>query len=177
VTWDEANRFCKWLSRKEGRTYRLPADWEWSIAVGLGEVERPDTRMVPQQKGDVGRAEFPFASDHFPPSSQQRAGNYADASLHARRPDATWIDGYDDGHPATAPVMSYTPNAFGLYDMGGNVSEWVQDWLNYLGTDRVLRGGSWLDAGERSLYSANRQPAKPDARQPSVGFRVVLEAP
>lgn len=174
VSWEEAARFCYWLSRKENRRYRLPTDREWSVAVGLGEAEHADSNMVPQQKGDVGRVEFPFTTT-FPPQSPNVVGNYADEVWHQVLPGKPWIAGYNDGHAASAPVMSGPPNAFGLYDLGGNVWEWVSDWLNKLNAQRVLRGGSWQDAKADVLWAANRKGANPQATDASFGFRVVME--
>ena len=56
------------------------------------------------------------------------------------------IEGYNDGYPRTSPVGSFSPNPFGLYDMGGNVWQWCEDWYNFDKQDRVLRGASWLNA-------------------------------
>jgi formylglycine-generating enzyme required for sulfatase activity len=85
--------------------------------------------------------------------------------------------------------MSFTPNPFGLYDMGGNVSEWVGDcwhdnyiraprtaesWVNPGCSRRVIRGGSWGSAPDM-VRSAYRQGADADLRSARVGFRVVRE--
>ena len=174
VSWEEARLFCVWLSGKEGKTYRLPTDHEWSIAVGLGEVERDDPNLTPQMKGDVGRVEFPYGG-RFPPQNPMRAGNYGDLSVQRQWPERPCIKGYDDGYPTSAPVMSYTPNPFGLYDMGGNVWEWVEDWYNKLQDMHVIRGGSWIDDYESALWSARRFSVQGGVNQYNHGFRVVLE--
>lgn len=90
----------------------------------------------------------------------------------------------------TAPVGSYPPNAFGLYDMHGNVSEWCSDWYDYdqdfykksprrdpentkEGNARVMRGGNWINHYEKKCRSAERKPESPEIRHESNGFRVV----
>jgi formylglycine-generating enzyme required for sulfatase activity/serine/threonine protein kinase len=173
VNRDEARLFCAWLSGKEGKTYRLPTDHEWSVAVGLGEVERNDPNLTPQMKGTVGRVEFPYG-DHFPPQDPERAGNYGDLAVHRQWPERPYIKGYDDGYATSAPVMSYPPNPFGLHDMGGNVWEWVEDWLNMLQDMHVIRGGSWIDDYADACYSAKRFSVRGEVNQYNHGFRVVL---
>ena len=98
---------------------------------------------------------------------------------------------FDDGYADTAPVGSYAPNDYGLYDMAGNVCEWVNDWYDsdyYLdspaenptgpvsGDYRVLRGDSWNDNGSyvRVAYRYNYGPID---RYNDIGFRCVASAP
>ncbi|MEO8792192.1 MAG: SUMF1/EgtB/PvdO family nonheme iron enzyme [Chthoniobacteraceae bacterium] len=125
VNWEDAQAFCVWLSKKEGKTYRLPADREWSYAVGIGDLEKDGT--TPQMLSDKIQTEFPWGGD-FPTKTTDKAGNYADLASHREFPTLPFIDGYDDGFPVTAPVMSFKPNKLNLYDLGGNVLEWVEDW-------------------------------------------------
>lgn len=176
VSWEEARAFCAWLSTKEGRTYRLPTDAEWSAAVGLGK--------------------YPWGSAETPPKG---AGNYAGAESKAGMP-AKWgmIGGYDDGFPRTAPVARFSANGFGLYDVGGNVWEWCEDEyrakmnepdvlekipaFNKERSDdgtayRVLRGGSWNSSTEFGRRSSCRNVDRPADRDVSVGFRCVLVVP
>jgi hypothetical protein len=174
ISYDQAKLFCSWLSKKEGRTYRLPTDHEWSVAVGLGEVERDDPGVTPQMKGAVGRMEFPFG-EKMPSKDTPRVGNYRDATFHERGLPDKWIEDYVDGYALSAPVMSFPPNAFGLYDMGGNVWEWVSDWATKLQDKRVIRGGSFVDLSPGTLQSACRYPVNSNAEQYNHGFRVVLE--
>ena len=104
VSWVDAQAFCGWLSKKEGKTYRLPTDQEWSIAVGLGRHEKSDKGTTPIMfSGKV--AEFPWGGT-YPPRTNDKAGNYADTSLKDKLPTLTVIEGYTDGFPTTAPVMS-----------------------------------------------------------------------
>jgi formylglycine-generating enzyme required for sulfatase activity len=177
VSWEDARAFCEWLSRQEGRRYRLPTDAEWSAA--------------------VGGQEYPWKGGFPPPPG---AGNYAGieantATFKAGRYEV--IGDYDDGAERTAPVGSYPPNAFGFHDLGGNVWEWCEDWfqlsmgypevqkvLRDSGADegdpnqyRVLRGGSWFSFSEISLRSGCRARGRPDSRGGANGFRIVLEAP
>lgn len=173
VSWEDAQNFCKWLSKKEGKTYRLPTDEEWSIAVGLGRKEKQDKKVTPAMLSDKESKEFPWGGD-FPPKTKDRAGNYGDASCKAKAPvgAAQYLEDYDDGFPTTAPVMSYKPNKIGLYDLGGNVWEWCEDWYDNAQKERVTRGGSWLSS--RILLSSNRGYSAPTNRANAIGFRCVM---
>jgi len=86
---------------------------------------------------------------------------------------------YDDGYPTTAPVMQYEPNEFGLYDLGGNVWEWCEDWYSDARTNRLMRGGSWTEERASDLLSSARRLENPfnAGHLRSRGFRVVLESP
>ncbi|MES2597747.1 MAG: bifunctional serine/threonine-protein kinase/formylglycine-generating enzyme family protein [Verrucomicrobiota bacterium] len=171
VSWQDAQDFCAWLSRTEQRLYRLPTDREWSIAVGLGPHETEGGS--PQQLGQMGRTEFPWDRT-FPPRSEWRAGNYADRTWLAAFPKMPSIVGYDDGFATTAPVMRFAPNAFGLFDLGGNVGEWCEDWLNAVATERVVRGAGWADDNSQVMFSAKRRSMQPGVRNLQFGFRCVL---
>jgi serine/threonine protein kinase len=156
VSWDEAQAFCQWLSQKEGKTYRLPTELEWNMAVGTDE--------------------FPWGSQWPPPED---AGNYNDESRKAKAPYPTKnelrIEGLDDGFPTTAPVMSFKPNPLGLYDIGGNVWEWTEDWYDNKLKERVLRGGSWVNHERNCMTASHRHRFVPGSRHAHHGFRVVLE--
>jgi len=84
------------------------------------------------------------------------------------------IEGYYDGYPRTSPVGSFEANFSGLYDMGGNVWQWCEDWYNAQEQSRVLRGASW-DVYDREYplasYRGNDSPAD---RYGAIGFRCVV---
>ncbi len=174
VNWEDAQKFCAWLSKKEGKLYRLPSDAEWSIAVGIGRIEKwkADTTPATVFKD---QNEFPWGE------TKDEAGNYSDESRKAKAPrgGATYIENYDDNFPTTAPVMSFKPNKLGIYDLGGNVSEWCEDWYDNAQKDRVLRGGSWIGGKHAGQMSSFRAPRAPELRYyydgtAVGGFRVVL---
>jgi formylglycine-generating enzyme required for sulfatase activity len=168
VSWDDANAFCKWLTEKEAKEgklpgsarYRLPNDEEWSRAVG----------MLAESGNNPGPEFYPWGGG-MPPKG--KAGNYPDATYHARFPqEREWIQEYTDGFATTAPVGSFDPNPFGIYDLGGNVWEWCED---LVGPSRVLRGGSWGTAALGSLKVSKRFAMQPTSRARDFGFRCVLE--
>ncbi|MBN2590021.1 MAG: SUMF1/EgtB/PvdO family nonheme iron enzyme [Sedimentisphaerales bacterium] len=149
VSWERATEFCKKLSQKEGKTYRLPTEAEWEYACRAGT-----------------QTQYYFGED--------------DSLLE----DYAW---YGDNNNKTHPVGQKKPNAFGLYDMHGNVWEWCLDtgsnnyegapndgsaWTTGGNTSRIFRGGAW---GVYSLTSTIRNWRSPDFRSDGVGFRVVLE--
>jgi formylglycine-generating enzyme required for sulfatase activity len=155
VSDEDAEGFCRWLSAKEGKTYRLPTDAEWSAAVGLGK----ETGRTPEEKDENGpENEFPWG-DYYPPKPGD--GNY-DPSV------------VDDGYEQTAPVMSFRANRLGLYDLGGNVYEWCQDWYDDSRLYRVLRGASWNFSTEANLRSSYRICVFLRSRVVIYGFRCVL---
>ena len=154
------------------QSYRLPRDEEWSRAVGFSK--------------------YPWGEQWPPPES---AGNYAGSEAR----DADWpdnyktIEGYRDNWARTSPVGSFKANQSGLFDMGGNLWEWCEDYyrkemnsqavrteLKGLDNDgggqqfRVLRGGSWSVSSPGRLTSSYRGRGGPGARSDSGGFRVVL---
>jgi len=167
VSWNDAAAFCKWLSGKEGKTYRLPTEAEWEYACRAGTTNRYNS-------GDD-------------PETLAKAGNVADATAKAKFPSLSGIKA-SDGFAFTSPVGSFQPNAFGLYDMHGSAWQWCADWYgeNYYavspandptgpdsGSGRVHRGGSWF-TGPADSRSAGRSPATADHRGNGTGFRVVL---
>src|SRR5262249_48557534 len=139
VTWNDAVAFCGWLSRKTGRKCELPTEAEWEYACRAGS-----------------RTKYYHGDD---PEGLAKIANVADASFLKVFPDNTYAIKADDGYAFTAPVGRFQPNAFGLYDMLGNVWEWCSDHHDAkyyrespaadpkgpsAGEYHVLRGGSWF---------------------------------
>jgi formylglycine-generating enzyme required for sulfatase activity len=176
VSWEHAQAFCQWLTEKEsaegklakGAKYRLPTDEEWSGAVGLGAEQG----ATPAEKSGKDNVHYPWGLVFPPPKAKM--GNYADAAWHEKFPKERWIEGYTDGYATTSPVGSFPANAYGLYDMGGNVWQWCEDWFDASQKDRVVRGGSWTYDPRSVLLSSNRFHGTPGARSPAYGFRCVL---
>ena len=165
VSWNDAQAFCRWLSRKEKRNYRLPTEAEWEMCCRGGSV------WVRYPWGD----RLPGAKDL----------NFGDGN--AKLPES--LTTVDDGYEYVAPVGSYPPNGFGLYDMDGNVMEWVADYYsrNYFdespvedppgpgsGTSRVNKGGNWY-ASPADCRCAFRGFSGPDMSFWNLGFRVVMD--
>ena len=176
VIWDEAQGFCQWLTDKEsaegrlpkGARYRLPTDEEWSRAVGLP----PEPGATPAENNEVNGIDFPWGLG-FPPKT--KVGNYADSACHEKFPKDGWWEGYTDGYATTSPVGSFPPNQFGLYDMGGNVWQWCEDWFDASQKARVMRGASWRDGDRDHLLSSYRLRGDSAVRGPNYGIRCVLE--
>jgi len=162
VSWNDAKAFCAWLSRKEGKQYRLSTDAEWSVAVGLEN----ETGGTPKDKDGKIPGVYPWGATWPPPND---AGNYDDYNSSA-------IPGFHDGYPRTSPVGSFAANQFGLYDMGGNVWQWCEDWYDGDQKYRVLRGASWYGGDSGFLLSSYRDGYAPDDRNSNHGFRCVLVA-
>lgn len=170
VTWHDAQALAAWLSRTEGRRYRLPTEAEWEYACRAGT-----------------RSRYHAGDD---PRSLLGAANVFDArsARHWPQWQAMALQG-DDGHAFTAPVGSYAPNPWGLHDMHGNAWEWVADWHgdDYYakspiddpqgpaeGTVRVRRGGSWHTWPFYARASYRNWNA-PSTRYTLVGIRLVRE--
>ena len=167
VSWEDAQEYVRWLSRETGEEYRLLSEAEWEYVARAGT----------QTARYWGESE----------SGQCRYGNGYDATANAELEfDFMEPVSCSDGYVLTAPVGLFEPNAFGLYDVLGNVWEWTQDCRNdsYSGapTDgsawgsgdcsaRVLRGGSW-NYDPRNLRSALRYWLSPGYRFSNLGFRV-----
>jgi hypothetical protein len=174
VSWEDAQYFCEWLSRKEGKTYRLPTDKEWSTAAGIGREKKWEPGTLPASVA-AHHTTFPWGDAYPPPPG---SGNYSDASRKAKMPglDAKLFLDLDDGYPTTAPVMSFQPNQLGIYDLGGNLWEWIGDW-DERRRDRILRGAGYADSIPNKLNSAGSLYHLPDKRFNFFGFRCVLELP
>jgi len=158
VDWHDAIEFCARLSKKTGKQYRLPSEAEWEYACRAGTTT-------------------PF---HFGETITPDLVNYDGNFRYASAPKGKY-------RQQTTDVGSFPPNAFGLYDMHGNVSEWCQDvWhKTYNGAPadgsaweeggnsqwRVLRGGSWGD-DPRLCRSDHRRRLPPVCRWRICGFRV-----
>ncbi len=171
VSWNDAVKFCEWLTTKEradgrilpAQSYRLPTDDEWSAAVGLPR-EPGDS---PDARDGKNKTHYPWHGEKWPPSSAGRAGKYAKSLKIA-----------GDTSEFTQPVGGFEANANGLHDMGGNAWEWVQDWYESAKsgrqTNKTLRGASWLDSQPGQLLSSSRLFETPETRLNAFGFRVVL---
>jgi len=107
VSWNDAQAFITWLSQKEGKTFRLPTEAEWEYACRAGT-------KTAYFSGDDAETLAAF-------------GNIADATASEKHPEWTWSIAARDRYVYTAPVGRFRANAFGLYDMHGNVTEWCQD--------------------------------------------------
>jgi formylglycine-generating enzyme required for sulfatase activity len=179
VNWNDAKKFCEWLTGREqgsgmlppGRVYRLLTDAEWSAGVGLQGEEGNN----PKEKD--GKIKLhPWGKEWPPPKG---AGNYAGEESKIEQEPSDWsvIKGYNDGYPRTSPVGSFAANACGLYDMGGNVWQWCEDRYDDEATGRVLRGASWSHGRRVILLASYRNDDNLSGyRSVDIGFRCVVAA-
>ncbi len=162
VSWDDAQIYAKWLSKKTGKQYRLPSEAEWEYSARAGST----TKYSWGNNLDCNKAQYD-------------GGSTSDCS--SKKSDLS--------KRGTARVGSFSANAFGLYDVHGNVREWVQDCYinNYNKTPndgrvieggvcdyRVLRGGSW-DFLPVGLRSANRNYNSATTYDKDIGFRLAQD--
>jgi sulfatase modifying factor 1 len=161
VSWTDAQAFCRWLSEKEKKQYRLPSEAEWEYACRAGT-----------------KTAYAYGND---PQDLTLFGNFGD------RPSAKPRDGYH----RTAPVGQFKRNKFGLYDMHGNVWEWCEDRYvpnSYTaekqsnpagptsGTARVQRGGGWSSSAHRCRSAARIGRHLSSYRGGYLGFRIALSS-
>ena len=166
VNWHDSVRYAAWLSRKTGKSFRLPTEAEWEYAARGGSV-----------------------SAYYWGDEQTQACAYANVGDQTASQNNVRVEPQQctDGFAASAPVGSLKPNAYGLYDMLGNVWEWTADWYDEnnqgmkknnpkgpeSGQFRVLRGGSWFSSPEY-VRAAKRSWYRPDSHNNSLGFRLVM---
>ncbi|MGQ9574594.1 MAG: SUMF1/EgtB/PvdO family nonheme iron enzyme [Thermoguttaceae bacterium] len=185
VSWDQAMAFCRWLSGKTGLEFTLPTEAQWEYACRAGSA-------TPLAYGDL-EADFSLwanVADHSFSTGLQKHGKQATGGLeHLILEGAALSDArFSDGAVVTAPVGSYRPNPWGLYDMHGNAAEWTLTTYRpypYLedgrsepasGLRKVVRGGSFFDRPER-CRSGFRLDYPAWQRVFNVGFRVVCNQP
>lgn len=170
VSWNDANAYVDWLARGTAKAYRLPSEAEFEYALRGGTSTKywwgngTPSQVVENLTGD------------------------GDSSRGRRRWSVAFPN-YSDKFWGPAPVASFKPNPYGLYDMGGNVGEWVRDcwhdsyvrapldgsaWINPGCNDRVIRGGYWASSPENTR-APYRLHAKPDYRDSRTGFRIARD--
>jgi len=167
VSWKDATAYAAWLSQETGKSYRLPTEAEWEYAARAGTI-------TSRYWGNN-------------PDEACRYANLYDNTLKKQKKFNWTHHNCNDGYAKTAPVGRFKPNAFGLFDMLGNVGEWVADkwhdnyndaptdgsvWNDEIIRYQVLRGGSWYN-NPHSSRAAFRDGVAPDAQGDYIGFRVV----
>lgn len=169
VSVRDAEHYASWLSEQTGRSYRLPSEAEFEYALRAGSSGR-----------------YPWGDNGTPPPMSGNFTGGEDVSPSGRR----WFNafvGYGDGYWGPATVGTFQPNAWGLHDVSGNLSEWVADcwhasyrrapadgvaWFNPGCRQRVIRGGNWANAPEQTR-AAWRQSQDSDTTSARIGFRLV----
>ncbi len=171
VSWTDAQAYVQWLSTRTGKKYRLPSEAEFEYALRAGTATR-----------------FPWG-DKNPGKVYGNLTGDGDRSPHLKRSWAKAFPHYSDGFWGPSPVGSFAPSRFGLRDIEGNVSVWIEDcwhdnytrapsdsraWMNPGCAEHVIRGASWGSSQDQSR-SAYRLAAPSQTRSARVGIRVARD--
>jgi hypothetical protein len=168
ISWNDANAFCNWLSKKSGKKVRLPTEkqWEWACRAGSAE---------PFFYGTAGHEKFANLADEMIGNLAVRGVDPKPVPANRRGPLMDFVPrdaSFNDGRLVPDGTAQYEPNAWGLYDMHGNVAEWTRS--KFDDNRKVVRGGSWRDRPERAtaLFRLGYQSYQPVF---NVGFRIIIE--
>ena len=182
VSWNEAMEYCKKLSEKTGLHITLPTEtqWEWACRAGSAEDfwygTLNDDFSKYENMGDIQLEKLAVSGVDPQPMSMNNPWR----KYYTWHPKEKSVD---DGKVMQEGGKQYAPNAWGLYDMHGNVEEWTRsDYLPYdqkkkdavESTEKVVRGGSWIDHPKTST-SLFRRAYLPHQKVYHVGFRVLIE--
>ncbi len=185
ISWTDAARFCNWMSDREG--YRPVYRFSGTEVVG-SDVTADGYRMLTEAEWEwlvrkAGRTQQVVYSWGNESSIPINSGNLADES--AKGIIAPYIQQYDDGYPRLSPVGTYPPNAAGIHDLTGNVSEWTHDSYSHVqppaeveidpfetspGNFHTIKGSNWRSAGLSEIRAAFRRGAS--SGDDTTGFRV-----
>jgi formylglycine-generating enzyme required for sulfatase activity len=183
VSWEQAMAFTQWLSEKTGKKVSLPteAQWEWAARAGSDQ---------PFYFGETGFEKYANLADRSIGLFAVRGVNPKPVQESHRTPLNDFVprdDSFDDGNMVPTGTAQYAPNPWGLYDMHGNVAEWMRssyrpypysdaDGRNDLLEDerKAVRGGSWRDKPNTATASYRLMYA-PYQKVYNVGFRVIIE--
>lgn len=173
VSRSEAEQFCRWLTDRErargllepDQEYRLPTDDEWSMAAYLPR----EKGATPAESSERIEGIYTWGFT-WPPTA--KSGNFYDKAADPSGKKS--ITGYNDAHATLAPVGSFRPDSRGLFDLAGNVWEWVSTPWNGNPLDGVVRGGAFTTAERRELLASYRRKVPMGQRLPDVGFRILL---
>lgn len=173
VNRSEAEQFCRWLTDREraqsllepDQEYRLPTDDEWSMAAYLSR----ELGATPSERSLRIEGIYPWGFTWPPPG---RSGNFFDKA--ADPTGKTAIPGYNDKVAGIAKVGAFRSDGRGLFDLSGNVWEWVADSWKDMPDQGVLRGGSYTTAERQELLASFRRQAAAADRHPDAGFRILL---
>jgi formylglycine-generating enzyme required for sulfatase activity len=128
--------------------------------------------VTPEDKDSKIKGIYPWGREWPPPAGSANLAGDGETNLGTENE----IAGYKDGFSHTAQVRHFQPNSFGLYDLAGNVAEWVEDWYNAQKQERTIRGGAYVYLSRTDMLSSFRWHLKPSEPADYVGFRLALDA-
>ena len=172
ISWNDANNYVQWLKTQTTKNYRLPSEAEFEYFLRAGS-----------------RTKYPWGDGTPLQVTENLTGKLDRLKGNSRMRWKKGFDNYNDNYWGPAPVGSFIPNQFNLYDTAGNVMEWTADcwhdsytrapsngsaWINQGCENHVIRGGSW-SSSKSEFRSSHRFIAKANFTDARLGFRIALD--
>ncbi len=172
ISWNDANNYVQWLKAQTNKNYRLPSEAEFEYFLRAGS-----------------RTKYPWGNGTPVQVTENLTGKLDRLKGNSRMRWKKGFDNYNDNYWGPAPVGSFIPNQFNLYDTAGNVMEWTADcwhdsytrapndgsaWINQGCENHVIRGGSW-SSSKNEFRSSHRFTAKANFTDARLGFRIALD--
>lgn len=172
ISWNDANNYTQWLKDQTGKKYRLPSEAEFEYFLRAGS-----------------QTKYPWGNDNPQQVTENLTGKLDRLKGNSRIRWKKGFDQYNDNYWGPAPIGSFIPNQFNLYDTAGNIMEWTADcwhdtytrapkdgsaWINQGCESHVIRGGSW-SSSKNEYRSSHRFTAKANFTDARLGFRIALD--